>query len=392
MRPASFASTACTLAAAAALITTWAACGGGTSATGTGASESSSTGKPSSGSGTPSTSSGSGAGGGSTSATKACADEAAAVCALRDTCLPNFEIERNYGTIALCQSRTAQSCVNSLDAKGQANTPANVEKCATAYPTEACADFFDSNTIAACVPPAGSLATGSACGASGQCASTWCAVTSTTVCGTCQPLPAAGAACSVQADCGRDLACAIPTVAGDGGAIPTTGVCAAWVDANGMCLTGFNPCKEGLSCVGDDPATMTMGTCQTAGSTVGAACQTTRKTVPGCADGYACIAPANSMGMGTCQAITLVAAGATCGDLGGTPVTSVAQCKDGGLCAKTAPNDLTGKCVAAAADGAACDNDPSIGPPCLSPAKCVVPAGSSGTSGTCTFPNATTCM
>ncbi len=330
-----------------------------------------------------------GSGGSTTAGTKACADEAAALCTLRDKCLPGFEIPKLYGTLAACQSRAAQTCLNALDAKGQANTPTHVEACAAAYPSESCADLFDTTPVAACVPPAGTLATGAACGASGQCASTYCAITSTAVCGTCQPLPVAGAPCEAQADCGRDLACATSNVAGDGG-VPTSGTCAAWVDTGGACLTGVMPCKEGLSCVGDVPAMMTMGTCQTAGSAVGAACQTSRKTVAGCADGYACIAPAGANGMGTCQAIQLVAKGAMCGNIG-TPVTSVAQCKASGLCQKAAPTDATGTCVAAAADGAACDNDPAIGPPCLVPAKCVVPAGSPGTAGTCTVPNAATC-
>ena len=44
-----------------------------------------------------------------------------------------------------------------------------------------------------------------------------------------------------------------------------------------------------------------------------------------------------------------------------------------------------------AADGAACDNDPTIGPSCLTGAKCVVPTGSGGTAGTCTTPNASSC-
>jgi hypothetical protein len=363
------------------------ACGGGgttTTSTGTGGSASTST--------STSSSSGTGTGGTGVTATKACDDEAAAVCTLRSGCgATGYEIGRNYGTEALCQSRTAQSCINSLDATGQGNTPANTETCAAAYPSEACTDFFDSNPVAACVPPAGTQATGAACGASGQCTSTWCAVTSTTVCGTCQPLPAPGATCLVQADCGRDLACATPTVTLDGG-VPTSGLCAAWVASGGACLTGYNPCQEGLSCVGDDETTMVMGTCQTAGATVGAACQTTHKTGPTCADGLVCIItqPATNS-MGTCQAITLVGAGKPCGDLGGTTITSFAACNAGGLCQKAAPNDATGTCVATAADNAACDNDPSIGPPCLAPSKCVVPAGSAGTAGTCTFPNAATC-
>ncbi len=345
-----------------------------------------------SGSGGSSSTTTSGTGGVGPTGTKACNDEAAAVCTLRDTCAPNYENKHIYGSEAVCQSRTAQTCINALDAKGQGNTAAAVEACATAYPSEMCADFFDSNNTA-CPTPTGTLAMGAACGASGQCASTYCAVTQYTVCGTCQPLPVVGATCEVQADCGRDLACAIPDVNVDDAGIPTSGKCAAWVASGAACLTGYNPCQNGLVCVGDDETTMTMGTCQAAISTVGGSCQTTHQALANCNGdlGLICIAPANNDGMGTCVTIALVGAGATCGDIG-SPVTGFAQCTTSGLCKKAAPTDTSGTCVAAAADNMPCDSDPSIGPPCLSPAKCVVPAGSSGTAGTCTVPNAATCM
>jgi hypothetical protein len=304
----------------------------------------------------------------------ACADEANAVC-------------------ALCESRTATACVNSLGAAGSGNSPAHVAACGAAYPSEACVDFFDGNPVTACVPPAGSLATGAACGVSAQCASTYCALTDTTVCGTCQALPVVGATCVVDADCGRDLACATPAAVGDAAA-PTSGLCAAWVMTGGVCLTGYAPCQSGSVCVGEDEATMTMGVCTAAGATVGATCQTTRKTAPTCAAdlGLVCIAtqPVTNA-MGTCQAIALVAAGSACGVIG-TPATGFADCTAGGLCKRAAPTDLAGTCVAPAADGAACDSDPANGPPCLAPAKCIVASGSSGTAGTCTVPNATTCM
>jgi hypothetical protein len=330
-------------------------------------------------------SSGGGAGGSSASSTKACNDNAAALCMLRDGCGPGYDIARTYGSQTVCEQRTAQNCINSLDAKGTGNSAEHVEGCASAYPSESCTDFFDNNPVAACVPPAGTLAMGAPCGAPGQCTSTYCAVSSTSVCGTCQPLPVAGAACQVQADCGRDLACAVPSGTG-------SGVCAAWVDTGGACLTGVAPCKNGLACVGDDVTSSTMGTCQAQPAMDGAACQTTRKTIPNCGNGFACIVPAGGTnGMGTCKPITLVSAGAMCGGLGSPTVTSVAQCKAGGLCQKAAPNDPTGTCIAAAADGAACDSDPSLGPPCLAPAKCVPPVGSPGTAGTCVVPNAATC-
>jgi hypothetical protein len=353
-----------------------------------------STGTGASGGGGENTSSTTGGGGASSATgTKACNDEAAAVCSLRDTCSPGYSNKVSYGSESVCQTRTAQTCINGLDANGTGNTAALIEACAAAYPSEMCADYFDSNPVTACQAPAGTLTTGAACGTNAQCTSGYCHVTPTTTCGTCQPLPVAGAACMVQADCGRDPACAIPNIDVADAGVPTEGVCAAWVPSGGACLTGYNPCEAGLACVGDDPTKMTMGTCQAAGATAGAACQTTRATMPNCdgSIGLTCIAPPAMNGMGTCVAISVVGAGAACADIG-SPTTGYAVCGTSGLCKKEAPTDTMGTCVAAAADGAACDSDPAIGPPCLSPAKCVAPMGSPGTAGTCTVPNPTTCM
>ena len=86
----------------------------------------------------------------------------------------------------------------------------------------------------------------------------------------------------------------------------------------------------------------------------------------------------------------LVEAGSACGDIGAAPVTGVADCTAGGACIKGSASATTGTCMAPAADGAACNNDNTIGPPCLAPAKCV-PTTTGGTAGTCTVPNATTC-
>ena len=121
-------------------------------------------------------------------------------------------------------------------------------------------------------------------------------------------------------------------------------------------------------------------------------------TAPSCdpQDGLACIPTNGKKGAGKCQAIQLVAAGQPCGELpggtGGTFMfTSFATCEDGGQCVGP---DGAKACVAVAADGEACDNDPTVGKPCLSPAKCVTASGNvdAGTAGTCTIPDATKCM
>ena len=327
-----------------------------------------------------------GTGGGGISAAKACADSAKASCTARDSCSNGYLNKRTYGDEATCETRAAASCAANLGSKGDAQTPAKIEACVAVYPTYSCTDLFDGNPPAACVPPAGTGATGAACGVSAQCVSTFCAVSPNNVCGTCQPLPVVGATCQTQGDCGRDLACAKTAPA-------TDGKCAAWVPVDGACLTNVNPCAAGLSCVADDAMTMKMGTCKASAVTVGAACDATRQTMPSCNNnlGLVCIPAMAGSGVGTCKTIQLAAAGAPCGIIGSMPTTGFTACQAGGLCLKAAATDPAGTCLAAAADGAACDSDASKGPPCLAGSKCV-PTAAPGTAGTCKSPDAHKCM
>lgn len=357
--------------ALASLLVAAAACGGGTtmSTGGTGGSTGSTT-----------------TGTGGISDMQACADSVHAACTERDTCsLGSYLNKKTYGDEAICEMRSLPPCLDNLAAKGTGQTPARLEGCVAEYSSYDCTDYLDNNPPAACATPAGTAALGAACGVDAQCASAFCAIAQYQVCGTCAALPVAGATCQVAAECGRDSACAKAATA-------TAGTCAAYVAAGGACLTDVNPCEAGLSCVGDDTTTMAKGTCQTSGASVGAACDSTRKTAPACnADrGLACIPAAKGSGVGTCQAILLVAVDAPCGDIGSAPITGVADCQAGGLCVE-APAATTGTCVNPAADGAPCDNDTSVGPPCLAPAKCV-PTSATVTSGICTVPDATKCM
>ncbi len=379
------------------------ACGGGTVTTtggtagstgshGTGTSMTSSTGTGGKGSSTSATS---GTGGSGTSVMQACADQAHAICAEREKCSENsFYNDANYGSEADCETRAVLTCATALMAKDSSQTPAHIETCVAAYPSESCTDFYDNNPPAACIPLPGGLANGAPCGANGQCMSTFCATGPFETCGTCQPLPSVGATCYVQADCGRNLACA--KAAGANAVDP--GICATRVMMGGSCVTGKQPCASGLSCVGEDAMTMTPGTCQLEGTAVGAKCDTTAATEPTCnsQDGLACIPTNGRKGVGSCQTIQLVGAGKPCAELpggtGGTFMfTSFGACEAGGQCIGP---DGAKTCVAAAADGAACDNDPTVGPPCLNPAKCVTSSGDvdAGTSGKCTVPDATKCM
>lgn len=359
-----------------------ASCGGGSSGTSTGGSTTHTGGSTSGTGGSTATTTSSGP-----SAAMACADLAHAQCTERETCsMDGFLNKRTYGDEATCEARVAPTCVANLGAKGTAQTPAKIEGCVAQFSSYTCTDFLDGNPPAGCVPPAGTLANGAACGASAQCSSSYCSIPQDQVCGTCAALPVAGAPCQIGADCGRNLACATPTGA-------SSGTCAPFALSGAACLTGTSPCAAGLACVGDVEATKTMGSCKPQGTKVGDACDGSRKTLANCDGtlGLVCIPAAKGSPVGTCQNITLVDAGATCGDVGAMPITGFADCHSGAVCIKNAPADPTGKCVAPAADGAACDSDPAKGPPCLAPARCV-PTSSTGTAGTCKVPDATKCM
>ena len=323
---------------------------------------------------------------GTTPAT-ACADVAHAQCVKHEACsLASFANDHSYGSEADCEARVAPSCVNALAAQGTGQSPANIESCVAQYPNYSCTDFRDNNPSGACLPPAGTRANGAVCGANAQCTSTFCHIAQNETCGVCAAQPVADAPCSYAGDCGRNLGCAIASSA-------TTGTCAARVASAGTCLTNTNPCQAGYACVGDNETNATSGTCQSQGNTLGAACDRSRKTEANCDAefGLTCVPTAAGSSVGTCQAITLVGAGQTCGVLGSAPITGEALCNAGGLCAKVNTSDATGTCVAAAADGAACDSDTSVGPPCLPPAKCVaITAGT--TAGTCIVPDATKCQ
>ena len=323
----------------------------------------------------------------SVSAATACADSAHAQCQKRETCsVSSYWNNHVYGSEADCETRVAPSCVHALNAQGTGQTPANIESCVAQYPNYSCTDFRDNNPSGACVAPAGTRSDGSACGANAQCTSTFCHVAQNQACGVCAEMPAAGATCTYEGDCGRNMACALAKNA-------TTGACVTPVTSGATCLTGTTPCEAGLACVGDDDTNGTTGTCQPQANTVGAACDRSRNTAPNCDPqlGLTCIPAAAGSSVGTCQSISLVAAGQTCGAIGSAPITGDAECNAGGLCVKKVSTDNTGTCVAAAADGAACDSDTTQGPPCLAPAKCVASSAGS-TAGTCVVPDATKCQ
>jgi hypothetical protein len=303
--------------------------------------------------------------GSSTSNDQACSDLAAARCAKRMSC-GSTSIQRVYGDLNTCLAREKLICVNSLAAKSTGNSAANAENCAAAYAGQSCADFFVGNPPAVCVYT-GTLASGTSCAFAGQCSTTYCVNEKVTQCGTCGAAPSG--ACDATT-CARGQECFNDTVA-------MTMSCITPGSMGSPC-NRTNPCQAGLSCVG--ATMMAMGSCQTAATMMGAACDPRQQMMPGCDANQGLYCNATSK---TCQALAYVGDGAPCGQLAdGTD----AACTAGGECI-LATGSRMGTCKAPAADGAACDT--SSGPPCLSPARCVT--GGSGTAGTCMIADASKC-
>jgi hypothetical protein len=136
-------------------------------------------------------------------------------------------------------------------------------------------------------------------------------------------------------------------------------------------------CAAGLGCV--IPNGATTGTCSASVATLGAACGGTL----GACDGTLGLTCTNKK----CVAINYAANGMDCGNF---TVGGFGACGAGGNCytaSGIAQLGEMGVCKAAAADGEPCDL--SLGPPCLTPARCVV--NGSGTAGVCTLPSGASC-
>jgi hypothetical protein len=298
----------------------------------------------------------------------ACLALAKARCALLDTCTSGIGSQVTYGSVDNCQSRQLLGCQLNLAAPGQSQTASTVQACADVAATQSCWDRTLNVQPEACVPLPGALTEGQACIAAGQCASTWCAVQNNAVVGVCAPLPKVGDNCETTS-CGRGLACAKNSAG--------VSVCFAPLAIGGACDKEHH-CGPELACVG---ATKTaQGTCQAKGAAVGVACDAKDQTAPDCVTvrGLFCDST------GHCQAVSVAKATEVCGATG---TDAGAACGSAGLCVKAAATDKSGLCKAAAEDGAPCDSDPSKGPDCMLPAKCVATT-SGGTAGVCTLPHA----
>ena len=300
------------------------------------------------------------------SADQACTALAQARCSKRMTCTGGTGITRLWGDMATCLTREKLACTLGLAAPSTGNSPAEVEKCVAAFPTYSCADFLDNNPPADC-QVTGPLAANAVCAFAGQCASDFCSNNKNSQCGTCGPLPAAGASC-LSSGCGHGQEC-----------VASTTTCQTLGAASASCDPTTSPCGADLVCSG----TAAAKTCMTPVSAVGMPCG---GTMPGC-DGTMGLYCGGAVGSKTCMNINYVASGMPCGTLADG---SFVGCAGGGGCYTAtgiaAPGAM-GTCKAPAADNAACDI--TVGPPCQTPARCIVTGAA--TAGTCTIPTGATC-
>jgi len=310
---------------------------------------------------------------GSITIAQACLDLAMARCNLRAACsVPQGEsgagasIVETYGDLQTCLAREQLACSNALAAPQTGDSPATVETCVQKFSSYSCAELFENLPPTDCLN-LGARGDGAPCTFDAQCQSATCAGTQIAVCGTCGAPPHAGEDCSATA-CVRGDRCQT-----------STNTCAALVGFAGAC-DDTHLCAVGLWCVGGDPTTMTPGSCQAAGTRLGAACGGTR---PGCeaTRGLFCAGEGDDA---ACAALT--SGGTACGPL---PDGTRAGCVAGGCYTDLGPAGAgeMGTCKPFAPDGYPCDT--LLGPGCMPPARCVTYPGS--TAGTCVIPDASLC-
>jgi hypothetical protein len=276
-----------------------------------------------------------GSGGGSDASTRpdataeeqqSCTNFADAFCNRLQTC-SSFVMTVLYGDAATCKQRWTLSCLPNYNLRGTSAAPAKTNMCAQTLTALACDKFLLADFGAACNPAAGTLAQGAACGDDAQCASTFCARSPTSVCGTCQPVTNPGDPC-VQGSC----------------SVSTNTIC----PANTTTCVKPKAGQVGDACVGQEECDV--------GHQVGCNTATSKQ----------CIA-------------LMLSSGGTCG-ANGNPLnpTSVTVCPAGGTCSLP----LAGMCTPFAADGQNCSTT-DTGAHCMQPAKCV--------GGRCVVPDPSTC-
>ncbi len=149
---------------------------------------------------------------------------ATTLCAYRARCTTSLAYFKSQ---ASCVAVEKAACMNEAQLPGTAMTAGAVWLATKAYSTETCL-LQDVSADTSC-PATGTLADGTACAASFQCASGYCkSVVGTYSCGQCASLVAESGSCEKNADCASGLWCNKGTCAkttADGAACQVTDEC-----------------------------------------------------------------------------------------------------------------------------------------------------------------------
>jgi hypothetical protein len=317
---------------------------------------------------------------------QACGDYARSYCHVLSQCSP-VELGVYWGDEATCIDRNALSCSLVLVPNVFASAT-EVESCARGYAGWSCDPPANESAVPAGCQP-NTLADGGACIFDWQCnGASYCAGGTGKTCGVCAPRPSpkAGEPCPIvngQQRCwdgsqGIDWLCCgpkqTPAHGCSGGpgatcqALPNIGESCAFVSSALLAwgdgpTCGSLPAGDQLDCVGRPGG---FGKCMPEETKVGAACDPTLESGPGCSTYRSLTCNAATK---TCQLISILPPGSSCSQGG--------QCGAGSLC-------IGQTCQPALADGAPCT--PEAFPACQEPARCQTATADSG-SGVCTLPS-----
>lgn len=298
------------------------------------------------------------------SSVQACTDLARARCARTAACSNGTAITRTYGDMSTCLAREQLTCTIGQAAPQTGGSPITAEQCAAALARISCADLFGNNPPVECINK-GMRSNGARCTLAGQCASTYCLGNKTSTCGTCGDAPPSGISCDNES-CARQQICTARSQ-----------TCQKVAQLGETCDNFTLLCAADLGC--NIASGATTGTCAQTIATLGAPCG----GALGSCDGTLGLTCTNK----TCVAIDYAGDGMPCGNF---TVGGFGACGAGGSCYTAngiAQSGEMGVCKAAAADGHACDT--VLGPPCLTPARCIVSGG--GSKGICTVPSSASC-
>ena len=276
-----------------------------------------------------------------------CTTYASGLCNTMNGCAAIY-LQIGFGDVATCTSRLKDACKAGATAPNTGITLDVLDKCANSAASTSCTDLLSGVRSSACNPPPGTLEDGKPCADDAQCKSTFCGVDeSKSLCGTCAPKPAEGAACFAN-DCTDGLKC-------------INLKCVKLVAEGGTCDPD-HPCGAFLNCVA--------GKCGQQAQADGAACDKSAGIECDARKGLFCLDK-------RCVKVVLVGEGKECGlHTSGVTIKDFTLCEKSGFCdglePKAVPPKFLGVCKPAAKDNEACavGDDPTK-PHCLPPAECI---------------------